>query len=360
MTHTNPNYTYSSYKIRLLNLAKEKGFCISQLKPYDDYTDLETILIYNRSLETSNYACIHISAVHGVEGPAGAEVQLELLNSKSDEWINSKIGIMIIFSLNPFGFHFLRRSSIENIDLNRNVGDGVPSIPEMEGQQWLRPLWLSSSIKDQIQGWTLATALILQKGFPKVSRLFAEGQSLEPQGIFYSGINTAIEIKTLFTKLKQLLKNKLKVSILDAHTGLGGLFDETLFHCAGNPLESQSIFSHPIVIPGEDKNTYRGFGLLADRFKYEFPEIQLNYVVQEFGIKSSARSFFSLMMENQYHWNQFKKVNDNLYLQHQIKKIYFDTYFSQNPKWLQWLRSTGTKRFTEMLEALESNLQKGN
>jgi hypothetical protein len=37
--------------------------------------------------------------------------------------------------------------------------------------------------------------------------------------LVYSGINTAIEIKTLFTQLNQLLKNKLKVSILDAHTG---------------------------------------------------------------------------------------------------------------------------------------------
>ncbi len=345
-------FNYLTYKNQILALAEEKGFHIDRLKPYADLPELETILIYNQALKESTSAGLHISATHGSEGPIGAEIQIQLLKLKGVEWQNSSVGFLMIFALNPFGFHYLRRSSIENIDLNRNVGDGLPLIPSKWEHRWIRPLWRSHNLKNQIQGWAQVIPLSFKIGFSSLARIYAEGQNLEPQGIFYSGEKQAIEIKTLFQHLKPLLNNKKFISILDAHTGLGKLYDETLFHCSGDTDLSRNPFSHSIEIPGEKKNSYRGFGLLSDRFENEFPNAKVHFVVQELGVKSSAQSFITLMLENQYHWTHFKKVSDKIYLQHPIKQLLFSTFFSTNPEWIEWARRTGSQRFTELFHSI--------
>lgn len=133
-----PSYSY--YYKEVLNLAKDSGFEIISYSPYPEHQDLQTLLIYNQSLLTATKSFVHISGVHGVEGAAGAEVQCQILKKHGKHLAQSPHGFLMIFALNPFGFHFLRRTSIENIDLNRNTGDGLPTISHNRWQTWLRPM----------------------------------------------------------------------------------------------------------------------------------------------------------------------------------------------------------------------------
>lgn len=348
MTKTRLRYSYLNYKEQIVALASKIGFKIKSYCPDAQAPHLETILIYNPALETSSNAIIHISATHGVEGAAGAEVQLHLLQEKGSSLLQSSQGFLMIFALNPFGFYYLRRTSTENIDLNRNTGDGVQGVSHLSKHHWLKPLWRSTSVIDPLQGLLQAIPISIINGFFPTARTIAEGQSVEPQGLFYTGSQMAIEIQALKKEICPLLKNASSIAVLDVHTGLGSLYNEMLFHCSRETTALNNYFSHPTEVPGEKKDTYRGFGLLSDRFEVLFPNSKLQYYVQELGIKSSYHSFFTMLLENNYHWSHFKKVSDSLYLKHPVKDLMFNTFFSIDPKWIQWLRQTGLNRFMEL------------
>lgn len=341
--------SYASYRRALLALAQELDLTTLCYSPYQDHKNLQTILIYNQALLTSDQACLHISGTHGIEGFAGAEIQIAILKKIGNVIQKSKVGCLFIFALNPFGFQFLRRTSIENIDLNRNTGDGLPTSAPNWRQPWLLPLLRSHSVPEQLQGLIQGLTLGALKGFPNMIRAFAEGQNLEPQGLFYTGTRMALEIKALLDQLRPLIQNKQSLRILDVHTGLGKLYEEMLILGSGDIGELQTLFEHPLEIPGAKPNSYRGVGLLSDRFAKEFPESSLQFVVQEFGVKSSLQSFLALAIENRYHWRHFKRCPEKRYLTHPTKEFFFKTYFSTNPIWLDWLTETGTKRFCQLL-----------
>ncbi len=343
-------FTYEHYKKRLYNIAEQIGFTILAYSPYPDYPDLQTFIIYNEGLKTSETACIHISGTHGIEGIAGAEIQIHLLETKSTLFKTSSNGFLMIFALNPFGFKFLRRTSLENIDLNRNTGDGLTPKQLEANHQWLRPLWRGQTFIEQLRGVSQALGLIMLTNSSQVMRTIAEGQNIESKGLFYTGIKKATEVNQLMTHLKPLLLNKKYFRMIDVHTGLGELYGEMLIHCAGDINYSKITFKKPIDIPGEKPNSYRGAGLLSDRFEIEFPKTQIHFTVQEFGVKSTLKSFFALSLENQYHWNHFTKVPKNIYLKHPIKKLFTQTFFSEDPEWLQWLKKEGTERFLQCFE----------
>lgn len=344
-------FSYHYYLPRLSDLAVAAGLRSLAYQPYPDYPELKTLLIYNDALLKSDGASIHISGTHGVEGAAGAEIQAQILSSYGETLAKSGRGFLMIFALNPFGFHFMRRTSIENIDLNRNTGDGLMPPPWQPSYEWLRSLWRSHSAWEQTFGLAKGLSLGAWKGMPWVVRAFAEGQVAEPEGLFYSGGHRATEITALMTNIKPLLGAKKLMTVIDVHSGLGKLYEEMLIHGAGSTLRLQEIFKKEIDIPGEKPNSYRGAGILSDRWALEFPDVDLQFIVQEFGVKSSAESFLALSLENKYHWNHFNKVAENLYRKHPIKALLFKTFFSDDEHWLTWLRSEGTTRFRQWFES---------
>jgi hypothetical protein len=346
-------YNYSSYKKSLSDLALSVGLEVHCYQPYPDFPDLQTVLVYNDALMKSEQAFIHISGTHGVEGAAGAEIQKHLLLNHGESFAGSPLGFLLIFALNPFGFHFIRRTSIANIDLNRNSGEELSAPTQDAKHQWLRPLWRSHSLWEQSRGLAQGLTLGAMMGFPWVVRAFAEGQTLEPQGLFFSGNQTAIEITSLMSHIKPLCGSKKSMRVIDVHSGLGRLYDEMLIHGAGDAKKLELIFDKEVEIPGEKPNSYRGHGLLSDRWALEFPDVDLQFVVQEFGVKSTAESLLALSLENQYHWKQFEKLTPALYLKHPVKDLLLKTFFCEDDKWIHWLTQVGSKRFMQWFSSTE-------
>ena len=65
------------------------------------------------------------SACHGVEGFCGSGVQVALL--RDADWHRAAedagVAVLYIHGLNPYGFSWWRRTTHENVDLNRNFRD---------------------------------------------------------------------------------------------------------------------------------------------------------------------------------------------------------------------------------------------
>jgi hypothetical protein len=71
------------------------------------------------------------SACHGVEGYCGSGVQNALLADAGFRHSAADAGVAVVFvhALNPYGFSFWRRTTHENVDLNRNVHDFTQPLP---------------------------------------------------------------------------------------------------------------------------------------------------------------------------------------------------------------------------------------
>lgn len=344
-------FSYTHYRQQILNEAQKLGLGIHAYCPYQEYPGLETLFVYNKALTTSAEILMHISGTHGIEGKAGAEIQCHLLRRHGLDIVDSSHGILLVFALNPFGFEFHRRVSIENIDLNRNTGADLPRPPQRNSGDWLRPLWRSKTLGEQLRGFGQTLTLMAVQGISPVTKMFAEGQLVEPHGVFYSGLDKAIEIQTFIKQLQPFLPKASRLKVLDIHTGLGRLYEEMLMASSKETGTLNKVFSKALEIPGEKPYSYRGHGLLSDRLGTEFPNIDVQVIVQEFGIKSTAHSLLALLLENKYHWEYFNKVSNKLYLKHPIKKMFAETFFNSDPDWLSWLKKEGAERFFQWLES---------
>ncbi len=71
------------------------------------------------------------SACHGVEGFCGSGAQVALM--RDPDWhaavAASGVAVLYLHALNPHGFSFWRRTTHENVDLNRNFNDFSQPLP---------------------------------------------------------------------------------------------------------------------------------------------------------------------------------------------------------------------------------------
>src|SRR5262245_36885435 len=85
------------------------------------------------------------SACHGVEGFCGSGAQVALLRDERFRAAALRAGSAVLFihALNPYGFSWWRRTTHENVDMNRNFHDfsrPLPASPEYdEIAQWIVP-----------------------------------------------------------------------------------------------------------------------------------------------------------------------------------------------------------------------------
>lgn len=211
------------------NLAEQFGFNIDLVLP-ESGKELGILFLSFRP-EVSKIIMV-ISGTHGVEGPAGYDLQLNLLENRVHEQLPKDVGLVLVVALNPWGWAKGRRTDKNNVDLNRNCWfmtppDLSPFDPEINAlvhpescdEEWYAKLidWLTDPEKCK----HLRTQVF-------------RGQYDNPQGIFYGGRERAWSL----LKLKEYFRDDLAttcehLAVLDIHTGIGEWGEITLISSAG-------------------------------------------------------------------------------------------------------------------------------
>jgi hypothetical protein len=163
------------------------------------------------------------SACHGVEGFCGSGVQVKLLHDT--QWrakaADAGVALLYVHALNPYGFSWWRRTTHENVDLNRNFHDFSKTLPANPGYDELAsaivpPSWPPSEAANEVmQGY------VQQHGMAKLQEAVSGGQYDHPQGIFYGGRNPTWSHVTLRHVLQEQARRCSKLGWIDLHTGLG-------------------------------------------------------------------------------------------------------------------------------------------
>ncbi len=174
------------------------------------------------------------SACHGVEGYCGSGVQV--FAAQDREWLalarSAGVAVLYIHALNPHGFSWLRRTTHENVDLNRNFQRFDQALPENTAYAELHSLLLPTEWPPIADNQSAIAGYIHANGLDRFQAAVSQGQYAFADGMFFGGTEATWSNRTLRQVLKTYAGKARRVAWMDLHTGLGPSgVGERIFAC---------------------------------------------------------------------------------------------------------------------------------
>lgn len=208
---------------------------------------------------------VHVSGTHGPEGYAGSAIQSAICTELSEKKLYSSNDstslptIVLVHSLNPYGFSTSRRVNEDNVDLNRNflTEEGFKEVmqrdPNLAGYVDLdhlinaKQMPTSNIMLNDIWGYLNTFWIVFKYGIHQAKKAFVAGNYHKPTGVGYGGQSLTKSAQILIDLANQLnIPTAAKhVALIDVHTGLGPYAVDTLLSDFGvsNSTENQSTSS---------------------------------------------------------------------------------------------------------------------
>jgi Protein of unknown function (DUF2817) len=163
------------------------------------------------------------SACHGVEGFCGSGVQTALLRDAGwrDAVDASGVAVVMIHALNPYGFSWWRRTTDENVDLNRNFVDFSGPLPANPGYDEHAALIVPPTWPPSAEVSAALQRVAETRGVGALQALITGGQHGHPEGVFYGGTAPTWSNRTLRHVLHEHAGHAARLGWIDLHTGLG-------------------------------------------------------------------------------------------------------------------------------------------
>ena len=217
--------SYAQARVKFLEAAAACGVNTrSHLHPLQgiDKEDLAMDVARDGPLDADNLLIIS-SACHGAEGYCGSGVQTFALHDA--EWLEkaraSGVAVVYIHALNPYGFSHIRRTTHENVDLNRNFQDFSKPLPDNAAYRALQHLILPKEWPPNADNQTAIAAFIAANGQAAFQSAITQGQHEFADGLFYGGTSPTWSNTTLRGVLREHAGKAKRIAWIDLHTGLG-------------------------------------------------------------------------------------------------------------------------------------------
>jgi hypothetical protein len=267
--------------------------------------DLMMDFLYLPPLDSAGKLLVLSSGIHGVEGFAGSAVQQMFLEELISDEVLSEMGILMIHGLNPFGLKHIRRTTENNVDLNRG-SDIDPSLFQRENPgyatlyEMLNPEGKVSmcSLRNQFF-YLIAIGKLLKESMAVLRQAVLLGQYDYPEGIYFGGQDFEPQIDSLRRILPGYFAPYETILAIDLHTGYG---TRRTLHLFPNPVDdplirktTEAVFEGQFIDWGDSEDFYVISGSFAESFLSGInPEAFYLYMVFEWGTKDSQKTFGSL------------------------------------------------------------------
>ena len=354
---------YVSARRRFVALAQQLGceltaYPIVGSGPHGESLTID-VAIYTGSEPDS--ALLLSSGIHGVEGFFGSALQLSVL----EHWLEHPeqrphCRVILIHSLNPYGFAWRRRANEQNVDLNRNLilphqtFRGSPALYAA-----LDHILNPKNAPISPDGFPAHFApLMLQHGVAKLTDAITRGQYDYPYGLYYGGDRPSELSVILSSHLQQWLGRAQRIIHLDVHTGLGDwaryklLFDHPVSDALY--MQLQGYFGAEALEPRNmmvDSVWSGGLGHFCQNLALDREYI---CAVVEFGTYKGLGVLAGMRAENQsYFWLQGTDPD----AQHKIersKQQLVELFCPTSPRWRKQTLSQGLQIIEQALTALDT------
>ena len=163
------------------------------------------------------------SGCHGVEGFCGSGVQVALLGDAAwhDAAQDAGVAVLYLHGLNPYGFSWWRRTTHENVDLNRNFRDFAAEAPANARYDELAALIVPEVWPPDAATAAALDAFVAEHGERALQQAISGGQYAHPNGLFYGGAEPTWSQATLRQVLRHHATRCTRLAWIDLHTGLG-------------------------------------------------------------------------------------------------------------------------------------------
>lgn len=335
---------YNSARVKFLKTSKvlQKKYPASKIfhvnVPSKIDKNLFVDVLYLPCLKEKNKLLILSSGVHGVEGHVGDAMQEMFLDKFVTDSLIEKTALLIIHSVNPYGYKYNRRVSENNVDINRNsslvdtlyniVNEGYPKVND-----FINPTKrVNTKSLGNIFFTPKAILKILKASMPVLRQAILQGQYQFPDGLYYGGNKLEPQTKELIPIISSICKPYTTIFEIDLHTGYG---ERAKLHFFPNPVDSITEKHIETIFDGYqiDWGDSDGFYTVTGDFVSFIGQLNKNktYIPMtfEYGTLNSQKTSGSLesihrmILENQgYHYG-YKKNKDKIKVENDILEMYY-------------------------------------
>ncbi len=163
------------------------------------------------------------SACHGAEGFCGSGVQVAALRDAAFRARAHRQGVALLYihGLNPYGFSHIRRTTHENIDLNRNFHDFTRPLPVNAAYRELHHLIVPRDWPPEAENVEAVQAWIAHHGERALQVATTGGQHEFEDGLFFGGTGPSWSNLAVREVLRAHGRRAGRIAWIDVHTGLG-------------------------------------------------------------------------------------------------------------------------------------------
>lgn len=230
------------------------------------------------------------SACHGIEGYCGSGVQHALLCDAGWHQLlrERRVAVLYVHALNPYGFSWWRRTTHENVDLNRNFHDFSRPLPANPAYDEIAALLVPPSWPPSAEVNAALQRFVAARGIAALQQAVTSGQHAHPEGLFYGGHNPTWSHVTWRHVLQEHASRCERLGWIDVHTGLGpNGVGERIFACRNDAaaLERARAWWGPGVTSIYDGSSAsaRLTGMMWESAYEECPRAEYTGIALEYG-----------------------------------------------------------------------------
>lgn len=303
-------------------------------------SDLTIGVCYIPAQIESKNLLILSSGTHGVEGFVGHAAQELFINNYLNPDFLQNTGVLLIHSINPYGFKHTRRVTENNVDMNRNssasldlyssVNEGYPKVYNL-----INP-------KGKVNTGSLGNRFFFLKAIneirkaslPVLRQAVLQGQYQFPEGLYFGGQKPEPQIDSLKPLIQQICNQYNKIMAIDLHTGYG---ERGKLHLFPNPLDEpersklEALYEGFTIDWGDTEDFYTVTGDFVGFIGSLIPEKEYYPMIFEWGTLNSQTTMGSLksihimILENQGNKFGYASPKDSLRVKGNLREMYYPT-----------------------------------
>jgi hypothetical protein len=280
------------------------------------------------------------SGCHGIEGYCGSGVQVAALRDATWRQYAKERGVAVLYvhALNPHGFSYLRRTTHENVDLNRNFHDFSAPLPDNAKYRALHKLLVPAEWPPSADNQQAIANYIAENGLAALQSAVSGGQHESADGLFFGGTAPTWSNLAIREVLKAHGRRAARLAWIDLHTGLGpNGVGERIF---AGPDDAASVArarawwdgsgATPVtsVYDGSSTSAFLT-GLMWIAAQQECPQAEFTSIALEFGTVPILEVTDALRGDQwlQLHPQAPRELADS------IKQRMRDAFFTDTPEW---------------------------
>jgi hypothetical protein len=311
------------------------------------------------------------SGIHGVEAFAGAAVQAYFVDHVLPSIDRTRVGVLLIHALNPYGFKYHRRTTENNVDLNRNffpedAAFGYENAGYRRLDAFLNPTSPASLLSPLAwwrEGSTLLTDVLTD--IPGARAAILLGQYDYPNGIYYGGHQPEPNNGLITRLLVDKVSAYRQAFLIDLHTGYGQRGIQHFWGVQTPSSEAQAAESavyagYPIVRGGEG-TFYKISGEFGAYFGVRFADHLGSAMSFEYGtldtdtLLGSIDALYRVKLENQgFHFGYA-----DAFSQSEIERLFLEGYLPSSAAWREQVIAQAAESLPKILTRIQDYPQKG-